>query len=667
MHSARWLASGNLVVMNSKVSHALAIIVACLVCCLAIRIVFIEAPLESDDTTYMQLAELYSKPLLRNFDYQLPFRTGLIIPIRCAIELFGYSIVSYYVVSFLFYAAMIVAVCLLSKRISGYRMVLYSCAIVFSSPLVLFQTSNVLPDVPFVAFYLLSFYGFTISVEKQTGKSCVLFLFLSALLGFIAYTVRLPNVVMLVGIPVYEFLRNRSLRKSFRYGMILVVLIGVEMAFFFWMTGDPFVRIRKIAGGVSIWTVHMNGLSLTQFLLDPLINYTQWKSGWLFLVGGIGGSICAVGRRNYAVVSLGISGLAIFVLYSYSVTSVDPLVRAMPLQLRYVVGASVVFGILTAYLFDSILVRLECLSGSRFAYGFSAIVMGAVLFLIFVSQLTGLRKSISGSVLFGNDHYFVMDRMVREFIKRNQLNGKLWALPGKDFRLYPSISELELFHFGYDQTLKPGDYLLYSRKQVRSDVVYSRNPVPKDFAERALGLPLDWDYLLDTGQLALVRITDRKVENVSLADLSRGTGGSEIWFPSHSVVDNRDSGIVFGLKSSGKPYYIQTIDGSFMSPPGDFPWNIDVVSGSDALRVSLDYSLSESIRGLGLFVCQYSDTKRIDVSQWNLNPKSGQHSGSFTVKTLPDTSTFRVLLRIDASIDSMLELNSMGVDALYSE
>lgn len=321
-----------------------------LACSFIIRIFFLESPLQADDTTYFKIAEQYSSNLLFSAENQLSFRYGFFLPLHGLQAIFGYSIVTYYIYSismFLFLMTILYVYCL---SICELKLAILAVAIASTSALVLNMSSILLTSVPNFLSASISFLFFFYACSSR-GKKAVFYIFLATVAGFYSYTIRMPNTVLLIFIPLYEILSKKTIHRTFFYGIIFFFFIVCEILVFWGITGEPLIRFKMISNGVSSWNVYMPDISTYQYLFEPISNIWQYTSGKILFICGFIGFILASYKKNWSVVALAIAGMTLFLLYSYSIKSIDPLKRALPLDTRYVIGFSIVMSICTAYLF----------------------------------------------------------------------------------------------------------------------------------------------------------------------------------------------------------------------------------------------------------------------------------------------------------------------------
>jgi 4-amino-4-deoxy-L-arabinose transferase-like glycosyltransferase len=145
--------------------------------------IFLNAPLQSDDTTYFAYASHFSADLFKNAHHQSPFRIGILLPLAGLQKLFGYSLASYYLYSLGSSLFLLAMVYLLGFKTGGLQTALSSSLLFACSFFGLHWATNLLPDVPNSALLLGSFLAF-IYLDGATGKKRILILFLSAFLAF---------------------------------------------------------------------------------------------------------------------------------------------------------------------------------------------------------------------------------------------------------------------------------------------------------------------------------------------------------------------------------------------------------------------------------------------------------------------------------------------------
>jgi 4-amino-4-deoxy-L-arabinose transferase-like glycosyltransferase len=242
---------------------------------LGFKLLFIEHPLESDDTTYMKLAELVSAESFSHPETQLYFRTGILLPLHLLIKISGYSIFTYYLFSVGFSMLLLFSILLLAKELFGIKIAWLTGILYVSSYLIGFQSTNLLPDMPAFFWATISLY---LSFRYISGNGKKYFLILSALAGFMAYLCKEPVLVFFLAIPVFELFKNKSVKYSLRFSTCLTGLWVLESLIYLMLTGDFLIRLKTFSTGVSDWIVNQPEVSLP----DQLPTYLNQPMGSSF-------------------------------------------------------------------------------------------------------------------------------------------------------------------------------------------------------------------------------------------------------------------------------------------------------------------------------------------------------------------------------------------------
>ncbi|MFC1665544.1 hypothetical protein ACFL17_07955 [Pseudomonadota bacterium] len=480
---------------------------------LVIRLIFLEAPLQSDDAAYLSIANRYSPALLDVAGNQLPFRTGMILPLILLQKLFGYSIVTYYTFSIFFYMLMLLSIYLVAVMVSGLTTGIIAISIAASSALILNQTSNVLPDVPNLAFMFGAFALFML-LRGRDARIVPVLIAASAMVGFIAYLFRMPNIVFLACIPLYELLQYRSIRRSLLFALFFMIFVALEMLYYWIMTDEPLQRFAMVPRGASSWAVYQPEIASTDYLLKPIANFTQWSTGWFLLFGGAIGFITALFKRNWALVALILGATLVFILYSYSATSIEPIKRALPLKTRYVLAFSVVMSMSTGYAVTLISKQTRRISAATESHSF---LTGALILVsILCAQLAELPQSTS-SILSGKDSYFIADRLLRDKIQDISTTDPVYADRAWGYKLYPHFGKLNLKNLDITTPPTNGQTILFSKRSMQMNRAYAikrGDTKSVDSINNYLqGVNPHWKILLDAGDIVLIKVSIPELES----------------------------------------------------------------------------------------------------------------------------------------------------------
>jgi len=430
---------------------------------LALKMLFIEHPLESDDTGYMEFAKNLSAKTFCQPESQLYFRTGILIPLHLLMRLSGYSIYTYYIFSVGFSMLLLLSLLLLSRQLFGLKVAMLTGLLVISSSLIAYNSTNLLPDTPAFFWAVLSMFFFVRSLTNSTSKYWIL---LSALTGFMAYLCKEPVLVFFAAFPLYEYYRHKSIRYSIVVAVMMIFLWLGESAIYWIITGDPLIREKTFAKGVSNWIVNQPRLSVSDFFLTPLLKILHKTNGKILFVLGLTGAVLAVLRKNRKIGALLVGGTLIFIIYTYSFYSLKPLIPNLPPQLRYVTGFFCVLSMVAAWS----LIQLFRYLKRIIPVSFLRWIFCAFILVIFSFQVKENFSNLS-TLFFHKDTYFVADRLIKGKIPAN-FHDSIYTYPLKDFDMYPNFSRLPLKQFN---ELPAGPcYLLYSRNRLKKNIFYAR-------------------------------------------------------------------------------------------------------------------------------------------------------------------------------------------------
>ncbi|NLD50080.1 MAG: hypothetical protein GX660_23300 [Clostridiaceae bacterium] len=623
---------------------------------LIVRFIFLEALLISDDTYYFFSAANYSPELFSGGTDQTFFRLGLLLPVALIQKLFGVNIISYYVWTISVFLLFIFTSYVLSKIINGERMAIINVLIVISSYFFLFQSSNLLPDIPCLITAIFSFIFFHLSLKNK--KFSKLFLFVSVLSGFISYTIRIPNIVFLLSIPIYEILAHKSIRKSISYGLIFLLFFLVETSIYYMLTGDLFAQVRSNAENMSDWSIYMNSISRREYLFAPLKSYLSTNTGKILTLFGAFGFLLAILKKKWLLVALTISGFIIFLIYSYSVTSINPLVRALPLSQRYIISFSFVCSLCTAYFLSYILddiLRGRSNINKLFIGAISILLLVAILFLQIVELPSLLGKN---AIFWGKNSYFLID----QYIKRNEryYQGKtIFAYPEEVFNLYPNIKKLNIKTLDFSRPFEPDQLALISVDLLNEKFYYANLRNDLDYV---IGLETftsmyipRFDYIFDTGDVFFARFDNNPVKLTELIDIADYSAVGDIWMANSEAVKSvtGSPNITFELLPYSEPYYIFTFPGNWETPPEGFEEIFDKLNTEKIIHLNLIYSLEENLNSNLFFIQQYDDVARIYGESYNIETTAGTHQFEKYIKLLPYTTKLRFYIRVENLTDSV--------------
>jgi hypothetical protein len=429
---------------------------------LAFRLVFIENPLESDDSTYMRLADTLSFYNFNNPTTQLCFRTGVILPLALLIRIFGYSIFAYYLFSVGFSLLLLYAILLFTKELFGIKTTFLTGILFSSSYLIGYQSTNVLPDIPALFWATLSLlFSFRYLKYGNIKK----YLLPAVLTAFLAYLCKEPILAIFAALPVYELFKRKSLRYSILFATGILLFWVMESTVYLLITGNFLKRVDTFAFGVVNWIPNQPHLTLGKFLSTPIVNILKTTNGIILFCLGMTGLILAIIKKNIKIIALFTGGFVVFVMYSYSFYSLRPLIPTLPPSLRYIAGFFTMLAIISSW---------TLISGSRYLKKFTPrynkLALGLVVLSIFIIQSVGYSSN-KNTVLFNNNTYIKANRLIKDKIQW-PLQDSVYAFQRKDFSMYSNFRKLNLVNL---KSLPATPcYILISEKKVKTKLHYAK-------------------------------------------------------------------------------------------------------------------------------------------------------------------------------------------------
>ena len=613
-----------------------------------LQLLFLDAPLQSDDTTYFAIAKSLSLETFRNAYNQTHLRTGILVPAYLIIKSFGYNIFSYYIFSVGFSTLLLISIFILTNRLIGVLPAVLSSLLFSCSTFGLYQTTNLLPDVPNLFFLFAAFYFFSISLEK-TGKKCILILVLAVCCGFYAYLIRMPNTIFLICIPVYEYLHKKSIRKSILFALFFLGFWIIESTFYLIVAKDFLLRLNMVPKGVTSWKIYQPSISLNEYLYQPFTNLLRFNSGLILLPCGFLGALTAIKNKNHAMISILIGSFILFLSYSYSVNSFSPLVRALPLQLRYVICFTTVLTILTGYLLSVTYEKLAEIININNA----KILMASFLIGILCFELKNYSTELPYRILYSRDSYFVADRLLGDYLKNNRINEVVYTIPFKDFKLYPNFSKLKLKPCSLSKTPQKESYFLISKSRIKKSLYYSRLRKDENVTKNGLLLSQDynpkWKYIINTDEIVLAYIPSFDIKYEEIVDLLSEKHKESIWVWNDNYTKRtKDCNGLGFVSNHAKAQYIYTFPGGFDATPKDFEKIFKALSPNETYMIQMTYEIKDPINSLIIFWSEYDHKQRIKSLSENLPSSVGKHEYKRTVTLSKDYEAFRIFLRLKA-------------------
>jgi hypothetical protein len=608
---------------------------------LAFKLVFLEHPLESDDTTYMKLAELLSVSFFSEPESQLYFRTGILIPLFFLIKVFGYSIFTYYLFSVTFSLLLLFSVLLLARELFGIKVALLTGILSASSYLIGLQSTNLLPDTPAFFWAALSFYFF---IRYKRNKSKKYILLLSALSGFMAYLCKEPVLAFFVAMPVYEYYKSKSIKNTLLFASSMLALWLLESLIYGVMTGHFLIRTTAFSKGVSDWIVNQPEVSLYEFFFTSPINILRSTNGKVLFILGLSGAIIALVKKNGKIAALLAGGILIFALYTYSFYSLDPLIPSLPPKTRYITGFFYVLTITSSWTLVTLFKYLRAkIPPSYLQTGFAGIIL-----TIFLLQSIE-NYSNKNTVLFHNDTYFAANRLLVKKLP-DALHDTVYATPVKDFRMYSNFRKLNLKEI--EALPESPCYLLFSEQKIVSKLFFAdkrRNDSTINFCRNLLYRD-DSISIIDNGGIVFSFVRSFNSNPDTIIKFSDLDLDGLIWAEEAAFRVSRDLKKQFKIdivNEGGKPAYFYTFKSKFNDAPGYDSTSIPFLQPNRSYRIVIDATLGKALEGLTIILSECDAVKRL--RDHTLNPKflkSGDRKWELDFSSAEGAEKFKIYFKV---------------------
>lgn len=273
--------------------------------CLSVVATRLSMPYPSDQLNYMSAAARFPAPMTSSTEMQQVTRFGLLIPVRLAIMVFGYSQAAYYVVPLLGTLALMLGTyavgTLLFSRMVG---VAAAVAVIAATP-VFEDSSQLLPDVLAAGLFTLALaMALAVRQRRLPARGWVLAA-LGLVLGW-SYLVREFIVFLWPLIPVLIYRRVRW--TGLVWLVVPIAALGLAETLLCWaLYDDPLARIKAITGqGQGYSPTEIAGTFRDKprhvYLLRLPTTLNDYRDGaWLILLLGLTLLGGVVRPRRFAV------------------------------------------------------------------------------------------------------------------------------------------------------------------------------------------------------------------------------------------------------------------------------------------------------------------------------------------------------------------------------
>lgn len=303
--------------------------------------------------------------------YGLPYgishhsaRFGMIIPVYLAQVIFGTHPIVYYIIPLLFFVLQILFLYKIVVRACGINIAFLSSMILIFLPKMFSHAVQIKPDGFCAAYILICVY--LIFKFSDSKSNSYLYLLLSALFMFMAYMTKETSLFFLPGIAIAIWMLTGKLKHVIIFGSILFALFLGETFIYYLTQGLKFGRAEIITGShlesgnlqalPHLWSIFSRYAALNVF---EKIYFFAYLAGTCYLA--VKAKKINMDER---VKSLLIIPLAFFVLLTFAVKSVNPVVPAMSFNPRHLVPAAPFMSFVISY---SIIMFISSFRGAEVA------------------------------------------------------------------------------------------------------------------------------------------------------------------------------------------------------------------------------------------------------------------------------------------------------------
>ncbi len=293
-----------------------------------------------------------AKQLYYNLPYPINHHTarfGMIIPVYISQVIFGTHPVVYYIIPLFFFILQVIFLYKIAAQAYGINLAFLSSMILIFLPKMFSHAVQIKPD-GFCATYILICVYFIFKF-KDSKKHLYFYLILSALFMFLAYMTKETSLFFLPGIAICIWIMKKKLKYVIVFGAVLFTLFLGETAIYYFALGVKTGRIEIVTAShldsgnllalPSIWNLFLRYAQLNIF---EKIYFFAYIAGSFFLV--VKTKTIKIDEK---VKSLLIIPLAFFVLLTFAVKSINPVVPAMSYNPRHLVPAAPFMSFIISY------------------------------------------------------------------------------------------------------------------------------------------------------------------------------------------------------------------------------------------------------------------------------------------------------------------------------
>lgn len=347
---------------NLSTSHIRFILSAIFVLALLVRVICFVGLIGSDDLNYNRAAYLLTTDAAVSHEDHQTSRLGLLLPVAQAFKLWGVNEISSILFPFLCFTLLYWTLVVTVARFFGPWIGIMAGVLYTFLPIEIFHATMLLPDLPSAAFLAVSgslLYWDHRHPAGQTPKKRAILLFLAGVLFGWAYLIRVTAVffgVFVAGYFGWQTYKRRAFQWAWLwFGAGVLLVLGLESGYYYWITHNPFYRYQAIGPGIKSPVVlarrQLEGMALLKRLSSDLfalllLEITDYSFYYFFVFAGI---LYAILQKRLAAIGYFI-GWFVTILLCFNFAS-RRLSEYIPLRLvpRYYVTLSVPAVIILAW------------------------------------------------------------------------------------------------------------------------------------------------------------------------------------------------------------------------------------------------------------------------------------------------------------------------------
>lgn len=283
----------------------------------------------------------------KNLYYNLPYgishhtaRFGMIIPVYLSQLVFGTHPVVYYIIPLLFFVLQVVFLFKIAVRAYGINLAFVCSILLIFLPKMFSHAIQIKPD-GFCAAYILICVYFLFKFNDTEDRP-YLYLFIGALFMFMAYMTKETSLFFLPGLALCIWVMKKKFKYVVFFGSILFALFLGETFIYYITLGLKLGRAQIITGShlesgnlqalPSVFSLFGRYTALNAFEMIYFFAYVISTFYLLLRAKKL--------KMNSALQSLIIVPLAFFILLTFAVKSINPVVPAMSFNPRHLVPAA---------------------------------------------------------------------------------------------------------------------------------------------------------------------------------------------------------------------------------------------------------------------------------------------------------------------------------------